>query len=167
MGVLYKKSGVLQESLHLPIVQEMFIPQDIEIIAASDQENISLKVDYWGIRNKIKQYGFDFKTAIKPWQAFGLTYDINKSSYNVFNAPQHPNITSIFLLHDIHAYAFLSKRNIHEWFMENKPFINPGKTDDSTYFWFPRSVIEKLAKRIVCYDEYCAFKSLLAEGKLL
>lgn len=148
-----KQAGVKKEIQHLPILNEIFKPAQITLIASTPEENKQKKVDYWGIQKSTNIiWAFDFKTAKSPEKGFCLTFKINGSSQNSFEVGEQ-DITSIFLLEHLHQYAFVSKKDIYNWFKQNMPPCYPCKTrgDNSTFFFFPTSAIFELAKKIKEY----------------
>lgn len=138
----YQKMGIINESECLPILNQLF-EDKITFIPSTKEENIKQKVDYWGIVNGEKRYAFDFKSSVKPWERFCLTYKMAGTNKNVFEVG-NPNITSIFFLSHERRFAFIPKKEIHSWFLENKPKLKPGKKDDSNYFEFPTEEIIRL-----------------------
>ena len=145
-----RMSGILKEKEFFPVLQRLFHPFNVEIIQSSSWENKNQKVDYWGFKNGTKICAFDFKTSNTPETDFKLTYKINNSTKHSFEVG-YPNILSIFLLNHIGSIAFVSKKKIYQWLLDNKPVISPSTRDNSTFFRFPTSEISKLASNIVKY----------------
>jgi hypothetical protein len=139
----WQKVGIINESECIPILNRVF--QDkITFIPSSKDENMRLKVDYWGIVNGEKRYAFDFKSSVKPWERFCLTYKMAHTTQNVFEVGIS-NITTIFFLSHEKRFAFIPKKEIHKWFLENKPELKQGRKDDSNYFEFSTEEIIRLA----------------------
>ena len=139
----YKRMGILKEGLNLPILNKIF-KGEILFVKSSYEENIEQKVDYWGVVDGEKRYAFDFKSSTKPRERFCLTYKIAGSNQNVFEVGNQ-SITSIFFLEHEKRFAFVPKKEIHKWFLENNPPVLPGRSDNSNYFEFPTEEILRLA----------------------
>ncbi len=140
----YQQMGIINESECLPILNIGF-QNEIQFIKSTKKENMKLKVDYWGIVNGEKRYAFDFKSSTKPWERFCLTYKMAHTTQNVFEVGNpNINITAIFFLSHEKRFAFVPKKDIHKWFLENNPDLKPGRRDNSNYFEFPTEEIVRL-----------------------